>query len=169
MFTNEAELNQAFDVLFPDEGAPSAPEDPVGVALDLFYEGSYAHCLEALSRSKQPQGAEDPRVVALGAACRALVRGRLRPAIRACTWLVERGVHSGDSHCALGVVLLKGRRRAQAREVFLRGLGTEPGHPALRAQVERMGIRREPVLRFLPRAHPANRLLGLLRARVRAP
>jgi hypothetical protein len=42
----------------------------------------------------------------------------------------------------------------------------DPRNPALVLEWRRLGIRRPPVLRFLPRRHPLNRLLGRMRGLV---
>ena len=135
----------------------------LGEALDLFYRGEYARCLQKLQQI-EAYGAGDPRFAALLNACSSLRQGRLNPAIRACSQLLNQESHLGDIHCTLGVLLLKARRRSQAYRVFRRGLGVDPSHGDLRTQIETMGVRRPPVLPFLARSHPANRLLGLVRA-----
>lgn len=64
----------------------------------------------------------------------------------------------------LGKVLrLEGDNRA-AHDVFLEAWRSNRFHPAPASELSRMGIRRPPVLRFLPRSHWANIRLGKLRA-----
>ena len=50
-----------------------------------------------------------------------------------------------------------------AHRTFLRAWQVNRRHPAPAAELARMGIRRAPVLRFLPRSHWCNRHLGRLR------
>jgi hypothetical protein len=61
-------------------------------------------------------------------------------------------------HLALG-------QRDRAVRALQRGLEACPGHPALLAAVDGLGRRRRPVLPFLGRGNPVNRVLGRLRHR----
>ncbi len=66
----------------------------------------------------------------------------------------------------LGKVLrMEGDNEAAYGE-FLAAWKMDRMHPAPAAELSRMGIRRPPVLRFLPRAHWANIRLGKVRARM---
>lgn len=58
--------------------------------------------------------------------------------------------------------VLLGNRKAAIKAVG-EGLTLNPNHPPLLALYREMGIRREPVLRFLSRNNILNRLLGRLR------
>ena len=60
---------------------------------------------------------------------------------------------------------LRGETRTAYR-VFLRAWQGDKSHPAAAAELARMGVRRPPVLRFLPRSHLCNRWLGKLRFRL---
>jgi hypothetical protein len=57
-------------------------------------------------------------------------------------------------------------QRARAVGAVQRGLVANPGDPSLRAALESLGRRREPVIPFLSRANPVNRWLGLMRHRL---
>jgi tetratricopeptide (TPR) repeat protein len=68
-----------------------------------------------------------------------------------------------DNHLNLARVhSLMGNRRLAIRAVG-EGLTLSPNHPPLLALYREMGIRREPVLRFLHRNHLLNRILGRVR------
>jgi tetratricopeptide (TPR) repeat protein len=65
----------------------------------------------------------------------------------------------------LGKVLrLQGDTRAAYHE-FIAAWKIDKRHPAPASELSRMGIRRPPVIRFLPRSHWANIALGRARAR----
>jgi Flp pilus assembly protein TadD len=53
-----------------------------------------------------------------------------------------------------------------AYRMFLLAWQGNKHHPAPAAELARMGVRRPPVLRFLPRSHWCNRCLGRARARL---
>jgi tetratricopeptide (TPR) repeat protein len=61
-------------------------------------------------------------------------------------------------HLALG-------QRERAVRAVRRGLEAQPAHPALLDARDALGTRRDPVVPFLSRANPLNRLLGRLRHR----
>ena len=57
--------------------------------------------------------------------------------------------------------------RERAVRALERGLALEENHSGLRAEIEVMGLRRPPVIGFLSRRNPLNRLLGRWRHRWR--
>ena len=58
--------------------------------------------------------------------------------------------------------------KAEAVRFLKRGLMVDPDSATLQGSLAELGVRRRPPLRFLPRTHPANRLLGRLQARIAA-
>ncbi|MDW7711585.1 MAG: hypothetical protein SCH98_14040 [Deferrisomatales bacterium] len=154
--------------------AGEAPDPPAAQgerrlreALLLFAEGCYDRSAEVLEGAAALVPA-DPRAAALAAAREALATGRLQPGIERCLELLENRPDLPDLYAVVGVLLLKAKQRAQARDAFRMGLQLEPAHPGLHACMAGMGARRAPVLPFLPRSHPANRWCGRMRAWLRA-
>lgn len=145
------------------ESLPAEPEGRLREALTLFAEGHYARSAEWIGAAGAP-ALRDPRAAALAAAHRAFASGRLQPAIQECLALLEERPQLPDLYAVLGVLLFKAKQRAQAHAAFRSGLALAPHHPGLLARLEEMGPRRAPFLRFLPRAHPANRWLGRVRS-----
>lgn len=66
----------------------------------------------------------------------------------------------------LGRVFRMSGRNGEAYEEFIAAWETNRRHPAPAAELSRMGIRRPPVIPFLPRSNWLNVQLGKLRARV---
>ncbi len=165
------------DLVLPEpEGAEgaAAPDGPVAEAdprireaLLLFTEGLHDRSARMLARAEDLTPA-DPRVTALAAAHRAVAAGRLQPGIQCCLQLLETRPDLPDLYAVLGILLRKGKQRAQAHDAFRMGLRLAPAHPGLHACLAAMGARREPVLPFLPRSHPANRWCGRVRSWLRA-
>jgi tetratricopeptide (TPR) repeat protein len=56
--------------------------------------------------------------------------------------------------------------KAEALRYLRRGLMIDPACGAINGELERMGLRQRPALRFLRRQHPINRWLGRVRTRV---
>jgi len=66
----------------------------------------------------------------------------------------------------LGRVLLEQGRRKEARLAFMRAYELDNTNAPAALELSRMGIRRKPVLPFLPRNNPLNVYLGKLRHRL---
>src|SRR5229473_8080275 len=63
----------------------------------------------------------------------------------------------------LAEVYVAADRRQAAADVLARGLHYAPHDRRLKMALDRLAMRRSPVLTFLPRQHPINRNLGKLR------
>jgi tetratricopeptide (TPR) repeat protein len=148
-----------------DRPAPEV-EPRIREALLLLAEGRYDRSAEVLAGAEALAPA-DPRVSALAAAHRAVASGRVQPGIQWCLRLLETRPELPDLYAVLGILLRKAKQRAQAHDAFRIGLRLAPAHPGLHSCLAAMGSRREPVLRFLPRSHPANRWCGRVLAWLR--
>ena len=69
----------------------------------------------------------------------------------------------------LAEVYQKARRPCKAIEVLEKGWVSVGRDFRIRHALEKIGRRRTPVLSFLPRSHPLNRILGKLRYRLMGP
>ncbi|NOY45988.1 MAG: hypothetical protein GXP50_11145 [Deltaproteobacteria bacterium] len=136
--------------------------DALDRALSAFYRGAYRRCLDALARAEP-----GPRVSALREAASALLAGRPQLGVRPCFEAIRQGASGPDLYAVLVTLLLASGDRARAHRVLREGLRRAPGHPVLRRQMEAMGVRKPPVVGFLPRSHPVNRWLGRVRHRYR--
>jgi len=95
--------------------------------------------------------------------CLAMASARLREAREICERAVEAEFYNPDLYLNLGKVYLKGRDRARAFGALIRGLQLNPRHAGIICEISHLGIRKRPVLPFLDRSHPLNRVLGRLR------
>jgi tetratricopeptide (TPR) repeat protein len=57
-------------------------------------------------------------------------------------------------------------RRSEALRYLRRGQMIDPGHRGIQEAIAALGRRRLPLLPFLPRRHPFNRMLGTARSRL---
>lgn len=96
--------------------------------------------------------------------CLAMVSERRAEARDLCEAAVEAEPGSAELHLNLGRVCVAEGDRAHAFRTLVRGLRVDPRHPGLVEAMRRLGFRRRPVVTFLPRKHPLNRLLGSLRS-----
>jgi len=132
------------------------------------FKDSIALFQQAIDLERQ-EGVKSPRmkfVSYLGLAL-TLAQGRSDDAIRLCEQAVKREFFDPDLFCNLGIVYLRNRQRGRAFDAFQRGLTLKPGHRRIREELDRYDRRSDPVLGFLPRQHPLNRLAGRVRARLR--
>jgi tetratricopeptide (TPR) repeat protein len=96
--------------------------------------------------------------------CLAMVSDRLPEARDICEAAAEAAPSSPEMHLNLSRVCIRQGDRAHAFRTLVRGLRVDPRHPGIVEAMRRLGFRRRPVVSFLPRQHPLNRLLGSLRA-----
>ena len=63
----------------------------------------------------------------------------------------------------LAEVYVAADRRQDAADILVRGLHYAPHDVRLKMALDHLAVRRRPVLRFLPRTHSINRLVGRVR------
>ncbi len=94
--------------------------------------------------------------------CMARVSDKAGEAFRLCSQAADAEFYNPDVFLNLGkVALLRGDRR-RAHRAFRRGLEIDVSHAELRSEMQRLGMRRRPLFRFLDRGHVLNRLAGQL-------
>jgi hypothetical protein len=89
--------------------------------------------------------------------------GRRREGLELCRHAVREQPDEPDNHLNLAYVYLTLGRRESAVQALRSGLLKEPRHERLLALHDRLGVRDEPPLRFLPRSHVLNIQLGRAR------
>lgn len=91
----------------------------------------------------------------------------LKEAVRRCKRALEGAFYQPDYYHNLGRVYQKAKDKKSAVQAFLVGLELDRGHPGILKEMKRMGIRRRPVLRVLPRNHFLNKYLGRIRRSIK--
>lgn len=99
----------------------------------------------------------------------ALVERRLDRALELCRSAAKEEFFNPELYHNLARVHLAFGFKAEAIRYLRRGLMIDPGHAAMQEDLATLGRRRRPVLAFLPRRHPVNRLLGRVRRRLEEP
>ncbi len=95
------------------------------------------------------------------------LRGRrLTEAEHLCEEAAERKYYDVDVLVNLGRVYLFRKKRRQAFETFQKALAIDPRSEKVQVELQRMGVRRPPVLVFLSRGNFLNKYLGILRSRL---
>jgi len=96
--------------------------------------------------------------------CLAMVSNRINEAREICETALQAEFYNPDLYLNLGRVYLRSGDRASAFDTLVRGLHLNPRHSGLVREIRRLGIRKRPVLSFLRRDNPFNRLLGRMRS-----
>lgn len=81
-----------------------------------------------------------------------------------CESAAKQEFFNPDLYLNLARVYLSVGRRPEALRYLRRGQMIDPGHLAIREAISELGLRRLPILPFLPRRHLVNRMLGSVRS-----
>jgi len=96
----------------------------------------------------------------------ARTRGRASEGLALCEQAVKVEFYQPENWANLAEVLLLCGRRSEAMNAIEQGMDIDSRFVRLQAIHRRLGERRPPVVRFLPRSNPVNHLLGLVLSRV---
>ena len=88
------------------------------------------------------------------------------PAVESCRRAVTLSPDDTMLQVNLGKVYKLSGDKNTAYRIFLQAWQSNKRHPAPAAELARMGVRRAPVLSFLPRSHWCNRSLGRVRYQI---
>jgi tetratricopeptide (TPR) repeat protein len=94
------------------------------------------------------------------------MRGNLPEAQKLCSKAAKLSPHSPIILVNLGRVLLEQGYRKEARDFFSRAYSLDNTNSPAALELSGMGVRRQPVLRYLARSHPLNLMLGKMRHRM---
>jgi len=98
--------------------------------------------------------------------CMAIAHADFDAAIKLCERAIKIDPSDPVSHVNLGKVHKMQGDNSAAYSEFIRAWKSDNSHPSPAAELQRMGIRRRPVVPFLPRGHWINVKLGQLRAKL---
>jgi tetratricopeptide (TPR) repeat protein len=126
--------------------------------------GYFSGAIE-IQRTASGDSPGEPRYLSYYGLCLGITRGNLREALECCRSAASREPYNGDAWWNLGRVALIAGRRGEAYRALHKGLDALPGHGGVLRDLERLGVRRPPVLSVVGRSHPLNVMLGRLRAR----
>jgi tetratricopeptide (TPR) repeat protein len=126
---------------------------------DLLERGEAQPALENFRTAHQVDRA-NPRYRSFYGLGLALVERRFDRALELCRSAAKEEFFNPELYHNLARVHLAFGFKAEAIRYLRRGLMIDPGNAAMLAELNELGLRRRPVLSFLPRRHPVNRLLG---------
>jgi tetratricopeptide (TPR) repeat protein len=135
-------------------------EEALERGIILAQNGEYKEALKILEEDLR--FAENPTTMSCYALCLAVVERKYEQAISLCLMAVKREFYNPDIYLNLGKVYLLNGQRVVAVKAYRKGLRIDSTHPELIEEIKEMGIRRKPIISFLPRKNFANKFLGIL-------
>jgi tetratricopeptide (TPR) repeat protein len=136
----------------------------VDSAVLLAKQGRFAEALKVFDEGLC--FALSPTAMSFYGLCLAAIEGSFDRAASFCLMAAERDERNPEAYLNLGRVFVMSRNRPYAIKAFTKGLKINPGHEGLSQALSSLGIRREPVIPFLPRAHFLNKAFGIMRHRI---
>lgn len=135
------------------------------LGLTRLRDGFPAQALQHIQRAAQLEQ-QNPFYLSYLGLLLALTRKRWAEAERLCTTALRIKRTHPQLYLNLAEVYLAAGQRQEAIEALVLGLQYTNRHPSLLRTLERISMRRPPILPFLPRANVVNRMLGRLRHRM---
>jgi tetratricopeptide (TPR) repeat protein len=132
---------------------------------ELLRAGLESAALEQFASAHRAQP-EDPRLRSYYGWAVATIEHRLERGLGLCREALRADAGCAEIYLNLARVLMTHGRKAEAIRYLKRGLMVDPHDVGLIHEWRQLGMRRPPVLPFLPRRHLCNRVLGRLRGRV---
>lgn len=108
---------------------------------------------------------QHPTAMSYYAVSLANVEGNYDKAISLCLMAAEKEFYNPEIYLNLGRIFLMNGQKAVAIRAFRKGLKFDNSNGHLLSEMKRLGLRRRPVITFLPRQSPINKFLGILAQR----
>jgi len=129
---------------------------------DLLVRGSEAEAFDYF-RTAHSLDRSNPRYRSYYGLGLAVVERRFNEGLELCRSAAKEEFFNPELYHNLARVHLAFGFKAEGIRYVRRGLMIDPGNAGMIDELHRLGLRRLPVLRFLPRRHPINRWLGRIR------
>ncbi len=148
-------------------------DDVIQLGILYVKEGNYREGFRLLknamekSHGKNPEGIP-PALLSYYGLCTALLNNDVKGGLEYCRVALKREFFHPDLYLNLGKVYLLANQKARAVHIFYKGLKLDDGHRGILSELKRLGIRKTPIIRFLPRGHFLNRVLGQIRYRMKS-
>jgi predicted Zn-dependent protease len=138
----------------------SFQEFRAGLAL---LRGGDAHKALPHLRSALEQEPNNPFYISYVGVALAAAEHKWAEAEKLCHSAMRLNRRQAQLYLNLAEVYIAADRKQDAADILARGLHYAPHDVRLKMAMDRLALRRPPVLSFLPRTHPINRNLGKLR------
>jgi tetratricopeptide (TPR) repeat protein len=119
---------------------------------------------------REPRGLGDAGLFLSYLGCAvARTQGRAAEGLALCEQAVKVEFYQPENWANLAEVLILCGRRGEAMNAIEQGMDIDSRFGRLQVIHRRLGERRPPVVRFLPRSNPLNHLLGMVRYQIAKP
>lgn len=140
-------------------------------AKSVFAKGldALAHddMLTALASFEKAKHIEDSPVInSYYAFCIAKERGQVSKAILLCEESIQKEPNNSLHYLNLGKIYLIDKSKTEAIRIFREGLNVDANHQIVE-ELNKLVIRKPPVISFLKRSNPANKYLGIILKKLR--
>ena len=142
--------------------ATHTAEQEISRGKALLEEGAHPEALERF-RAAYALDRSNPRYRSYYGLGLALAERRLDRALELCRAAAKQEFFNPSSTTTWARVHLAFGFKTEGLRYLRRGLMIDPAHDGMRRELIELGRRQRPVLTFLPRRHPVNRLLGRCR------
>ncbi len=139
-------------------------ESVIESGLELARDGRYREALDIFEEDLC--FTQHPTATSYYAISLANVEGNYDKAISLCLMAAEKEFYNPEIYLNLGRVFLLNGQKAVAVRAFRKGLKYDNCNMGLLVEMKRLGLRKRPVITFLPRQNLFNRCLGRLVARM---
>lgn len=109
---------------------------------------------------------QHPTAMSYYAVSLANVEGNYDKAISLCLMAAEKEFYNPEIYWNLGRIFLLNGQKSVAVKAFRKGLKIDDTHNALLQEMRTMGLRRRPIVSFLPRQNMVNKFLGIIADRI---
>lgn len=131
--------------------------------LQLAREGNLADALKVFE--EDICFTQSPLAMSYYAVSLASVEKNFDKALSLCLMAAEKEFYNPEIYLNLGRIFLLNGQKSVAYKAFRKGLRFDSGNTAIRDELKKMGMRRRPVISFLPRNSAINKFLGKLATR----
>lgn len=137
------------------------------IELGILYlkEGNYHESLRFLREVYSGYGKDEktpPYILSLYGYVMAMAENRIDEATILCIRALKEDPDNPAFYLNLGRIYLKVGKKTSAIKILRQGLISDKNNREIRAEMEKLGIRRRPIIAILPRNHPINRFLGII-------
>lgn len=152
---------------------PMLDNDTFLLACAYLKESNYREALVYFRRllaayEEDPSAAVPAELLSYCGLALALGENRISEAVTYCTSAIKKEFYHSEFYVNLARVYLKANRRFSAVDVLNKGLKIDSQNPRILLELQRMGMRRKPLLGFLTRGNVINKFLGRITARLHA-
>lgn len=136
----------------------------IETGIRLAREGRYGEALRTFDENLC--FTQHPGAMSHYALCLANVEGNYDKAISLCLLAAEKEFYNPEIYLNMGRIFLLNGQKSVAVRAFRKGLKYGDMNDAIYSEMKRLGVRRQPIVSFLPRQNVVNKYLGKLAGRV---